>query len=786
MLNALALALALALAHGSPQPSDSIVLQNAQLRLAFSARDGRLLELVDRASGQSFVAPGGDGTGIWALERYDGGPALTPAAARRFTWSRLPGPVPTVRLVWSGFERGAGAAPRLRVSATIALAPDATDSEWRIVLDDAAPLQVERVVFPRIAPIPPLAPPGGHEALAVPRWMGAIAHDPRRFLAGKDGATGRGRTQSWPYPGTMSLQALALYRDGPAGGPGLYAAAEDTLAYRKDFVVRGEPSSPAAKASPDVDAAGASSPAAATSLGFELATPLENPATPKAHWTLPYAAVIGTFDGDWLTAAQRYRAWGTRQRWARDARLTNGRVAPWLTGTALWVWNRGRSPGVIPPAIALQKALGLPVSVYWHWWHHGPYDTSFPDYLPPREGVDSFTAAVRTAHAAGLHTMVYMNQRLWCVGTPSWPATGAARWAVKEKDGKVREETYNVFDPQACATMDVTTPFWQNKYAGMADTVVNRYGVDGVYMDQAVQSLICWDPAHGHPLGGGNYWMAGFSELERRIRRRTFPLSGQATVLAGEGAGETWLPELDLMLTLQVSQERYTAPGSGWDPIPFWQAVYHPFGLTYGNYSSLSMPPYDDLWPKRTAPDRPLALLDTTFRSQFFLEQARAFVWGLQPTIANFLATDLAERPVETAYLLRIARLRAALPQFFVHGTFLRPPALRVPDEDIDLSRISIYAAQRGGPQQSRGRYPAAIAGAWRAPDGSVAVVVASIVDRPLAVPLTLDPRVYGLAGARLLRIDEHGAVEVARISTPQSVTLELPAGGAAVLELTP
>ena len=775
MPNALALALALAL--GAPQPSDTIVLQSAHLRLGFSARDGRLLALVDRASGKSFLAPGGDATGIWALDRYDGGPPVTPAAARRFTWSRTGGSVPTLRLVWSEFAIPAGPpAPELRVTATISLAPGAADSEWRIALDEPGSLEVERVRFPRIAPLAPL---GGPEALAVPRWMGAIARKPRALLAGMGGGSRTPRRLEWPYPGTMSLQAVALYRDVPGGGPGFYAAADDTLAYRKGFAFWAD--HPAAGA----NAASAPPPGAATSLGYEMTTPLENPQSPKVHWTMPYAGIVGTFDGDWITAAERYRAWGTRQRWAREARLRNGRVAPWLAGTAMWVWNRGRSPGVIPPALALQKALGLPVSVYWHWWHHGPYDTSFPDYLPPREGVDSFRAAVRTAHGAGLHAMVYMNQRLWCVNTPSWKATDAARWAVKEKDGKVREEVYNVFDPQPCATMDVTTAFWQGKYAGMADTVVNRYGVDGVYMDQAVQSLVCWDPAHGHPLGGGNYWMEGFRRLERQIRRRTAPASGEPTVLAGEGAGETWLPELDLMLTLQVSQERYTEPGSGWEPIPFWQAVYHPFGLTYGNYSSLSMPPYDDLWPAKTAPAEPLALLDTKFRSQFFLEQARAFVWGLQPTIANFLAKDLTERPVETAYMMRLARLRAKLPAYLVHGTFLRPPELAVPEVEIDLSRLSIYAAQRAGPQESRARYPAAIAGAWRAPDGAVAVAIASIVDRPLTVQITLDPRAYALAGARLSRIDEHGATPLGRVgAAPRPVTLELPAGGAAVLEL--
>src|SRR5256886_5473892 len=123
---------------------------------------------------------------------------------------------------------------------------------------------------------------------------------------------------------------------------------------------------------------------------------------------------------------------------------------------------------------------------------------------------------------------------------------------------------------------------------------------------------------------------------------------------------------------------------------------------------------YDELWPAQFAPPEPLALLDKRFRRQFYLEQARSFVWGLQPTIANFRASQLADRPEETAYLMRLARLRARTLDHLLYGTVLPPPELTVPSGDVDLSRLSIYAARRGGPTVSPGPHPARGRGALR------------------------------------------------------------------------
>ncbi|HSL69002.1 MAG TPA: DUF6259 domain-containing protein [Longimicrobiales bacterium] len=746
---ALALHSTAAGAWAAPASTDTVVVANQRIRVGFDRERGALIELRDLRTGQNFVVGAGQ---PWLLDLPPGSAktSVSPADARSFR-AHPEADGRGVRLEWSDF--GLAAAPNLRVVVTVRAQGAEPMSTWRIALAGLGALGVEQVRFPRVTGIPPL---GAGEELAVPRWMGQRSRDPRAQFVGRDGG---GRRQEWPYPGTLSMQAIALYRVGDAG---LYLAADDTLAYRKTFALWGD---------------------GQRDISYELVQALPNPGAPRAAWQPAFSSLIGTFEGDWLTAVEHYREWGTRQRWARESRLNRGLVPKWLLETGMWVWNRGRSPGVLPPAVTLRETLGLPVSVFWHWWHHGPYDTSFPDYLPPREGAEPFTKAVAAAHAANVHAITYMNQRLWCTRTPSWEAEGAARWAVKGRDGKIHEEVYNIFDPQPCAPMDVTTEFWRAKYAGIADTVLNQYGIDGIYMDQAVQSLVCWDPTHGHPVGGGNYWMGGFEALAANIRTRA--RSGPNLLLAGEGAGEAWLSSLDLMLTLQVSQERYSDPASGWEPIPMFQAAYHNFGITYGSYSSLTMPPYDDLWPAATAPAEPLKLMDEVFQRQFYLEQARSFVWGLQPTIANFRPEHLQLRPRETAYMMRLARVRSRALDWLLYGTFLRPPALNVPEVDVQLSRVSIYAAQRAGPRVSQGRYPAAIAGAWRAKDGSIAIAVASILDEPTRVSFTFDAAAYGVAaGGTIFRIDESGRAPFGTFApTTTPVNLELPAGGAVVLE---
>ena len=683
------------------------------------------IQRLESASGQEVAIRTGETTALFRLERAPGQPAIDASSAARFSWSRIEGAHPGLDLRWEGFA----ASPTLQVRATVVVDDDSTTS-WHITIDGIGGLGVERVLYPRL---------GGIELtegadLTVPLWMGQRARDPRNMLSGPDG---KGRRFEWGYPGQLSLQMIALTRGVLAG---LYWATDDSLAYRKAFILSG-----------DGEGYGRA----------EVAHLLADPQL-ATRYEPTYAVKLGVVYGTWMHAAERYRAWGEQQAWARESRVARGTASKWMRETGVWVWNRGRASQVLDPAITLRKTVGLPVSVFWHWWHAGPYDTSFPDYLPPRDGAAAFTAAVKRAHAADVRAIVYMNQRLWCTNTPSWTREGAERYAVRERNGTVRLETYNVFNPLPCAPMDVSTAFWRNKYAGIADTVVQQYGIDGIYMDQAVLSLVCWAPDHGHPVGGGHYWMDGFRALATDLRRR----NGGTLGLAGEGGGESWLPDLDAFLTLQVSEERYSDPKSGWEPIPLFQAVYHRHAITYGTYGSLTYPPYDEMWPDSTRPANALTLLDEKYRRQFLMEQARMFVWGMQPTIANLLPEQFTKRASEIDYLARLARLRHAHREWLQDGAFVIPPASDAPELSFTGSRISIYAARRGGATEVPLRAPSVLTGAWRAANGQVAIALASIDDAAHHVTLTLDPARHGTSrGATLWRVDGSGRRQVGALA---------------------
>ena len=513
--------------------ASSFLLENDHLQVAFSRRDGHLRRFADRDAQWNHIAGHPTSAGLWKLDLLQDGRQidLTPAEAKQFRLEQGQERC-SVRLSWNDF-RGK-VSPQLTVVVEARLEPDRPMSYWRITIANLRGMVLDKVHFPELPAIRPQA----DEYLAVPVWMGQLIRKPRSLLAD---SAGKGKRMEWDYPGQTSLQCLALYR---RNGPGLYFSCDDTACNRKSFALwrtdSGQVNYEMVHLA-EKQAVGQASRLPRGAAAGETPTPL--PEELPDTYTLPYQAIIGGFTGDWFTAAEQYRSWATNQVWARESRLASGQTPQWAVDTGMWVWNRGRSAGVLDPAIALQNELGLPVSVFWHWWHGCAYDTGFPEYLPPREGVESFTNALARAHQQDVRAIVYMNQRLWGMTTESWKREGAQRYAVKAADGTVHPEVYNKFTKLPCASMCMGTQFWRDKYAGLAEEALQKLGVDGIYMDQACSSLACYDPDHGHPLRRR-------AVLDRRVSDCWPPISGHVARnegrrcsparVAAKGGCRTW------------------------------------------------------------------------------------------------------------------------------------------------------------------------------------------------------------------------------------------------------
>jgi hypothetical protein len=705
-----------------PVRGETIVrLADAQLQVGVDAKTGAIRELIEVATGANQLVANESPFALWILTVRDGQQTRAisadqagPVRIERDTEGR-----PGLRLTWDAVPLP-DKRP-LRVEATVRVGtPAPGQCRWQLSVTKPADLAVKEVRFPRV----PRLKPRADAALAVPIAIGRLCNDAGKLLRGNDG---KGQRLGWSYPSGTSMQFVAYYSPNEAG---FYAACDDTQAYSKTFAMWGDP---------------------AGQIHFEVCHLPEQDAAGLESCPMPYGVVLGTFRGDWSAAAAIYRESPAAKSWAERGRLRRGLTPQWVNQTGLWVWNRGRSQEVLVPAEALQKQVALPVSVFWHWWHDCSYDDDFPEYLPPREGAESFRTAVDQAHRQGIHLLPYMNQRLWGTATRSWQEENAQAFAVKGVDGKIHTHVYNLFTKRPTASMCMGTQFWRDKYAGMAQEVVCNLKADGIYMDQACGGgLPCWDPTHGHILGHGRFWLDGFGLLTATMRDRCSTV-GRIT-LAGEHCSEAWIPHLDLMLTLDASMERYSNSNSPWTAIPMFQAVYHSSVVTYGNYASLVYPPYDERWPKDQAPPERLTLLDPKFNRQFCLDHARTFVWGQQPMVANFGVEQSTARRDEIDFVARLAKTRLKTLKYLHYGTWLQEPKVDVPQCEIDMVRKGIYIPL----STSTKTVPAVLGGAWRATDGDVGIALASIDDSPLTVRLPIDAPTFGLTENTVVYRTDH------------------------------
>lgn len=687
------------------------ILENEHVKFEFSAENGALISLYNVKEGVEHIDSAKAVCGpLWEFEYMPEVPAV----------ENLPEVVSIkkkgngcLEIYWRQEEGVEG--PELK--ATVRFKKDRPSlADWHIEATGLEGLGVKAIRFPLINGV---KPQNEKDELALGVYTGRLYRNPWSLASEDKPLSIRRET------GYQAMQVNVLHNPDTDG---LYWGTEDTDAWYKIYDLEVYPDR------------------AQFYIAHYLRLDIDS-----CSYSTPYPSVIGVFKGDWIDAAGLYGQWGRKQDWCSESRLKKGLVPDWVLKTALWEWNRGRSENVLPEAAALQKELGLPVSVFWHWWHNCSYDVGFPDYLPPREGRESFIKAVAEARKEGIHCINYMNSYKWGDSDPSWEEKNAHLWCIRKDDGGTISKAYNVFTGKSLTCMCPSTEFWRKTYADMCDTLVNVYGTGGVYMDQCCQAKPCYDTTHGHPVGGGNSFVKGHLQMIDEIREALSSHPYDAPALGGEYASEFWMRHMDIGLPLQAGDERMG--GHTYEIIPFYQSVYHEYQLCYGNFSMLVSPPYDEKWPEQFRPKDTETLLPDEYDRQFMMEQARTFVWGIQPCIANFHEHLFDTKPQAMAFLTDMVKTRYQALDYLIYGTFVRCPEFPKHEKEIPICKLSTYALDEKRVTGSFKVVPTLYSSAWKAPDGSLGIAVANIADQTRELEFTLDPAEYGLKSSGEIRI---------------------------------
>ena len=220
--------------------------------------------------------------------------------------------------------------------------------------------------------------------------------------------------------------------------------------------------------------------------------------------------------------------------------------------------------------------------------------------------------------------------------------------------------------------------------------------------------------------------MKGYLKLVERVREKT---AENNPILTGEGSGEDWMAHLDGFLTLEGSRERMSGIGSS-SVIPLFNAVYHENAITFGNFGGFTYPPYDELWPKEFRAPNSEKLLPATYNTQLRLEQARTFVWGIQPMIVNYHAFARKARPVEMRFIKELVAKRKEYKEYLQYGKMMRAPKLENDyAEEIDIAQMSTYGYKIKGTNlfPHKKVVPMLYSSAWRNKEGNILLTFVNI-----------------------------------------------------------
>ena len=435
--------------------------------------------------------------------------------------------------------------------------------------------------------------------------------------------------------------------------------------------------------------------------------------------SLPYPGVYAPYDGWWYEAARMHRAWLETTPWFRKAAA---RDFSKLREIALWMGSRGGVEVSEPPVHWFMKETGLKVALDWYWWHGIPYDTSFPYFWPPRDGVEGFRAAVKRMKDRGAFVQVYTNGASWDCDDPRW-ADGGDESAIKTQNGKLFAKMYNVFTRHRLARICGEAPKFQGIIREL-ERNLRESGLDGVYMDQISCGAHspCHNPRHAH-APGGDAVEKGYREYVQAVRD-----DNPGFILSSEATSETYFDLFEAAIVLYSSWERNNKgclPEH--EPVPAVTVMYRGAEVVFGSFATPGgAPAWDPMWGERPDTDDAVEAIVSKYPDQFAVEFSRGIVWGIQPMVHNFTMKDVANPRVagDIEFMKDSAKFYFDNRDFLFDGELLRPARLKCGTKRVEFLSASCYTRVKDSRTYVQEALPCVFHSEWRAKDGRRAAVL--------------------------------------------------------------
>ena len=415
---------------------------------------------------------------------------------------------------------------------------------------------------------------------------------------------------------------------------------------------------------------------------FRFTWPAPNMTREGNGYQLPGSIVLGSIEGDWYEAAMIYQAWAQEHApwWPPAASKRPTRIQD----IAVWAQVVGDPDKVVPEVLKFAKYMDVPTGFHWYTWHQIPFDNDYPHYFPAKDG---FVDGVRELEKAGVRVMPYINGRLWDSELEDFKSEGI-KAATKNEKGEPYIEEYGNGVPNA--VMCPTTRLWQNKVKGIVQKLHGECGTSGVYLDQigAGSPALCMDDSHGHPLGGGGWWLdQGYYKLISAIRDEM----PKGTFLTTEANAEPYNHLVDGLLGWNFQFQ---------DQQPIYAAIYGGRICVFGRNNP-------------GGPDEHRAVC---------IRSAQQLVFGEQ---LGWMDTKILQKKETADFLKKMAQTRHELNDYFVDGQMLAPPVVQgnIPD---------ITADWHWGGKPTPITVPALQRGAWRAKDGRVVQIFVNVSDQTI------------------------------------------------------